>query len=346
VNRRRLLLAGFASAAVVGAVYAYALPQLASYASVWRLVRGLGGWWIAGLLAVTAVDLLTYALPWLVALPGLRLLEALKMTQASTAFGLVMPGGAPLGMAASFAMLRSRGFSRSAVTSAVALTGLWSQVSTFLFPVVGLALLAAEGTVSATLRLLAGVGLAVSLLLVGAVVGVLWRAEVAARAGDRAASLASRVRALVGRAPVGWNGGALARYRAELLVLLHRRWRSLTVATLANQLTGYLMLELSIRAVGIDRHQVAVAESFAAWSIGRLLSSLPITPGGLGFVELGLTGTLVGFGGPSARVVAAVLVYRVLSIVPTLALGLLATLTWRRHQQEPLADRSKRTRPK
>ncbi len=90
------------------------------------------------------------------------------------------------------------------------------------------------------------------------------------------------------------------------------------------------MLELGIRAVGIDRHHVAVAESFAAWSIGRLIGSLPITPGGLGVVELGLTGTLVGFGGPSVRVVAAVLVYRVLSFVPTLVLGLLATLTWRR----------------
>src|SRR5581483_1684332 len=244
------------------------------------------------LLAVTAVDLLTYALPWLVALPGLRLPDAVRMTQASTAFSLVMPGGAPLGMAASFAMLRSRGFSRSAVTSAVALTGLWSQVSTFLFPVVGLGLLAAEGTVSALLRLLAGVGLSIAVLLVGVVVGVLWR--------------------------------------GELLVLLRRRWGSLTAATLANQLTGYVMLELSIRAVGIDRHHVAVAESFAAWSIGRLIGSLPITPGGLGVVELGLTGTLVGFGGPSVRVVAAVLVYRVLSFVPTLVLGLLATLTWRR----------------
>jgi len=330
VNRRRLLFGGLVSAAVVGAVYAYALPQLAGYASVWRVVGELGGWWILALLAVTAVDLLTYALPWLVALPGLRLPDAVRMTQASTAFSLVMPGGAPLGMAASFAMLRSRGFSRSAVTSAVALTGLWSQVSTFLFPVVGLGLLTAEGTVSALLRLLAGVGLSIAVLLVGVVVGVLWRAGFAARVGDRAAGVASRVRGLARRAPVGWNGDALVQYRGELLVLLRRRWGSLTAATLANQLTGYVMLELGIRAVGIDRHHVAVAESFAAWSIGRLIGSLPITPGGLGVVELGLTGTLVGFGGPSVRVVAAVLVYRVLSFVPTLVLGLLATLTWRR----------------
>jgi uncharacterized membrane protein YbhN (UPF0104 family) len=72
-------------------------------------------------------------------------------------------------------------------------------------------------------------------------------------------------------------------------------------------------------------------EAFAAWSLVRLLASIPITPGGLGVVELGLTSALVGFGGSNAGVVAAVLVYRALTVVPTLVLGLLAAATWRYH---------------
>jgi uncharacterized membrane protein YbhN (UPF0104 family) len=40
---------------------------------------------------------------------------------------------------------------------------------------------------------------------------------------------------------------------------------------------------------------------------------------------------LVGFGGGQAEVVAAVLVYRFLTIVPTLLLGMAAAATWRRH---------------
>ena len=77
---------------------------------------------------------------------------------------------------------------------------------------------------------------------------------------------------------------------------------------------------------------MSVIEAFAAWSLVRLLGSIPITPGGLGIVEVGLTTALVGFGGNNAEVVAAVLVYRFLTIVPTLVLGLLAGATWRRHQ--------------
>jgi uncharacterized membrane protein YbhN (UPF0104 family) len=45
----------------------------------------------------------------------------------------------------------------------------------------------------------------------------------------------------------------------------------------------------------------------------RLVSALPITPGGLGVVELGLTAALIAAGGDRAEVVAGVLVYRALT---------------------------------
>jgi uncharacterized membrane protein YbhN (UPF0104 family) len=77
---------------------------------------------------------------------------------------------------------------------------------------------------------------------------------------------------------------------------------------------------------------VSAVEAFAAWSLVRLLGSIPITPGGLGVVELGLTTALVGFGGGQVDVVAAVLVYRVMTVVPTLVIGLLVGVTWKRYR--------------
>ena len=71
-------------------------------------------------------------------------------------------------------------------------------------------------------------------------------------------------------------------------------------------------------------------EAFAAWSLARILGSIPITPGGIGVVELSLTAALIGFGGNNAGVVAAVLVYRFLTIVPSLVLGMVAAGVWRR----------------
>jgi uncharacterized protein (TIRG00374 family) len=90
------------------------------------------------------------------------------------------------------------------------------------------------------------------------------------------------------------------------------------------------VLLVSLRVLDVPASEVSLIEAFAAWSVMRVIGSLPITPGGLGVVELGLTSLLVGFGGGQAQVVAAVLVYRVLTIVPTLVLGLLAAATWKR----------------
>jgi putative heme transporter len=128
------------------------------------------------------------------------------------------------------------------------------------------------------------------------------------------------------------------RFRSESLGLVRTRWLSLSAATLLNQLSVYLALELALRGIGVSRAEVSIAASFAAWSIGRLLTALPLTPGGVGFVELGLTGSLIGFGGPNAKIVAAVLVFRALSVVPIVAAGAVSMATWK--LQKPAVEPS------
>jgi uncharacterized protein (TIRG00374 family) len=83
---------------------------------------------------------------------------------------------------------------------------------------------------------------------------------------------------------------------------------------------------------GISSGEITAIEAFAAWALVRILGALPLTPAGVGFVEVGLTGALVAFGAPNAEAVAATLLYRALTVLPTLALGLLAAATWRTHQ--------------
>src|SRR5262249_12689320 len=147
--------------------------------------------------------------------------------------------------------------------------------------------------------------------------------------GDRAARATTWALGLIRRKPVRWDGESLARFRERAIGLLRRRWLPLTLATLAGQLSVFLVLVVCLHALGVDPRQVTLTEEFAAWTLVRLLGSLPITPGGLGIVELGLTGGLVEFGGDNDAVVAAVLLFRVLTIVPTLVLGLVAGVAWR-----------------
>jgi uncharacterized protein (TIRG00374 family) len=170
-------------------------------------------------------------------------------------------------------------------------------------------------------------------MLAGALAVALASARMAAKVGDLAARILNRVLKLVRRGPVGWDGTSLVHFRARALGLLRRRWPVLTVATLAGQLSVFLVLLASLRALDVGPGEVSVLEAFAAWSLARIIGSLPITPGGLGLVEVGLTSVLVGFGGNRAGVVAAVLLFRFLTIVPTLLLGAGAGFLWRRYRR-------------
>ena len=322
--------------AIVVATFAFFLPKIADYRDVWDVVKELSWPWILALVAATALNIVTFAPPWMVALPGLRFRPALAMTQASTALSIVTPGGAAVGIAGSYGILRSWGFQGKAVGRAVTLTGLWNQFANLAFPIVAVFALAVTGAQTAFLATAAFIGAAILGVAVAALVLVLYSDRLAEDIGDAAARATSWTLVKVRRSPVGWNGQSFERFRRDAVDLLKRRWHMLTLTTLLGSLTVFIVLLVSLRALQVPSTQVSVVQAFAAWSLARLLGSIPITPGGIGVVELSLTGTLVGFGGNNAGVVAAVLVYRFLTLVPTLVLGLLAAGTLRRHR--PVAE--------
>ena len=278
------------------------------------------------------VNLATFAPPWLVVLPRLRFFQALELTQASTALSIVFPAGMAAGMGVSFGMLQRWGFPRREITRAMTLVGLWNQFLNLVFPIVAVFLLTASGEETALLATAAFVGVAILGVAVTAFVLALSSARLAHEVGEIAARLTSWALGKVRRGPVSWGGPSFERFRAGAGELLARRWHLLTAASLAGSLSVYLVLLVSLRALGVDASQLSAVEVFAAWALVRLLGTVPITPGGIGVIELGLTTALVAFGGNNAGVVAAVLVYRFLTIVPTLVYGLVAAGTWRRHR--------------
>jgi uncharacterized protein (TIRG00374 family) len=332
---RRGLLVGIGVAVVVG-TFAFVLPKIADYRDVWGVVKVLSWKDIALLIGATILNLVTFAPPWMAALPGLHFRQAFVVTQASTASTYIAPGGVAVGIALSFAMLRAWGFVSAAVGLAVAVTGVWNQLAMLAFPTIALVLLSFTGDAQTALDTVAYLGLAIFLVAIAAFAAALSTPTLARRLGDLAARIVSWAKRLIRRKPVTWDGESFIRFRARTNSLLKRRWHVLTLTTLAGHFTVFLVLLTSLRVLDVSGSEVSAVEAFAAWSLVRLLGSIPITPGGLGVVELGLTTALVGFGGGQVEVVAAVLVYRFLTIVPTLVIGLLAGVTWKRYRPDDL----------
>jgi uncharacterized membrane protein YbhN (UPF0104 family) len=310
--------------------FAYFLPKIADYRDVWGIVRDLSWPWIVALLAVTALNILTFAPPWIAALPGLRFRDALALTQIATAISIVVPAGAAVGIAGAYGILRRWGFAPREIARAVTLVSLWNQFANLSYPIVAVFLLTATGGDSALLATAAFVGVAVLGVAVAALGLVLSSPRMAMEIGDLTAAAASWGLALLRRPPVAWGGASFDRFRDDAVVLLRRRWHLLTLATVVGTLNVFLVLLVALRACDVASSEVSLVEAFAAWSLARILGSFPITPGGVGVVELGLTGALIGFGGTNAGVVAAVLIYRFLTMAPTVIAGLVATVAIRR----------------
>jgi uncharacterized membrane protein YbhN (UPF0104 family) len=322
-SRRRAVLRFALGVALAAAVFAEVLPRIASYGDVLHRLGTISPAWAVAIGAAALLDVLTTALPWMAVLPQLSFLAALAFTQASTALTTVLPGGAPLGMALSFGFLRRLRVDRGNAAFAVAVTGVWSQVMILVYPLVGAILVFGTGELSTSTAVIAGVSAVAGAAIVGLAVAALRSPTAALRLGNAAAEFTAWIKGIFHRPPPEWSGESLVRLREERLVLLRRRWPVLTAATLGNQLSAFLVFVFCLQAVGIPFSTLPLSEAFLAWAIGRVISSLPLTPGGIGVVELGMVGTLVGFGAPNAHVVAAVLLYRGVVVLPTLVIGAL-----------------------
>ena len=326
--RRALTLA--IGLVAVAATFLFVLPRIADYGDVWDAVKDLSGSQIAVLAGATLLNLVTFAPPWQAALPGLGFARAFLLTQISTASTYIAPGGAAVGIATSYAMLRSWGFQGSRIALAAATVGVCNQLVLLTFPVVGLALLTLTHERNPLLETVAAIGLAVVVVGAGAFAASLSTSRLAYWIGNFLARLVNRGLQLLRRRPVRWSGDTAVSLRNEALDLLRRRWHVLTLAVLAGQLTVFVLFLACLRTLGVSGEEVSAIEAFAAWSLVRVLGSIPITPGGVGIVEVGMTGALVGFGGDNAEAVAAVLLYRFLTVIPTLVVGLAGLMARRR----------------
>lgn len=327
--RTRNILLGSLGLGVVVVTFAVVLPRIANYGDVWEALQRLDPIWLAAFAVAVAINVVTFAPPWMIALPGLGFRHALLFTQASTAFTYLAPGGGLVGMAGSFGLLRAWGFGAGEVARAVTLTGVWNQLSNLLLPVVAVLILSIEEQKDAVLTTAAVVGGMVFTVATGLLVLVFWSDGLARSIGAVVQRVANRLLGAIRRGPVhGWPA-RLVTFRRETVELVRRRWLALTVASIVGNLAVFAILLIAVRSLEIGSSQLTWAEVFAGWALARALQLIPLTPGGVGPVEIGLTGILVGFGGPNARVVAAVLVYRAFTILPTLVAGAATILAWR-----------------
>ena len=275
-----------------------------------RQVVTLAGIWLAGLTI--------YATVLSAALPGLGMRRGLLLNLSGSAVANVIPFGGAVATGLNWSMVRTWGHSNLAFATFCVLTNALDVATKLVLPVVaviGLTLVA--GHVPAALWVIASVGVA-ALIAMWVVPTRALRCEPIQPVAP-AASTGSRA----GRLTI-----VLAQLRETALRtrgLLIDHWGRLLPASVAYVAAQVVLLEFSLRAVGLQGPLTVV---LMAAAIERLSSLVPFTPAGAGFAEIGTIAWLVANGLDPVKVVAGVLVYRFFLIAMEVPVGGLLLGAW------------------
>ena len=104
-----------------------------------------------------------------------------------------------------------------------------------------------------------------------------------------------------------------------------RRTRAVTAAA-ASRMFDYAALVVALTALGAHARP---SEVMMAYAVAQALALIPLTPGGLGFVDAGLTALLVLIGVTADQAVVGTLLYRLMAFWLPIPLGALAWAGWR-----------------
>ena len=324
-ERRRLIRRGLMLLLTAAVLYLLA-PGLIELFSSWPHLRQVGIGW---LLLMVALEVGSFASLWFLqklALRADRWLPIITSQLAGNAFGRVVPGGGAAAGAFQYRMLREAGMPAGSIATGLTAVHLLTFATLVALPVLAVPALLNGAEVADGLArgLWIALGALVVLFGLGA---LLLRTERPLRAVGRLVQ-AVRNRLLRRREPLEGLPETLVEERDLIRSVLGERWWEALLASIGRWLFDFGALLAVLFALGVDVNATLV---LLAYVTASLLGMVPITPGGLGFVEAGLTATLALAGVGAADALVATLAYRLVSFWLPLPFGALAVPLHRRH---------------
>jgi uncharacterized protein (TIRG00374 family) len=285
--------------------------------------------WFVGMIALQAGS---YACMWAVQRLAIRVRRwgpVITSQLASNAFGRIVPGGIAAAGAMQYAMLVRAGVPGAAAASGMTASSLLVFGTLLALPLLAVPAIVTGAAVDPELVHAAIVGAIVFLAMVAVGVACIVWDRPLELIGRAAQSVRNRI--LRRRAPLTGVPARLIRERDIVLDVLGRQWWKALLGAAGRWVLDYLTLLAALYAVGASPRASLVLLAFFA---AQLLGTLPLTPGGLGFVEAGLTGTLALAGVGAAASVVATLAYRLVSFWLPIPAGGVAAVLNRRHYGE------------
>jgi uncharacterized protein (TIRG00374 family) len=253
---------------------------------------------------------------------------ATDVTLASYLVSHLTPLGSATGTLVNVSTLEAEGIAAATTGEAIALTSLMSTAALIVLFGSGFVATAGRHLPQAYLTA-AGIALVLVAAVLAAVLVVGAHPAVAGRAARSAATVARRFRPGIDPAQAAATANRLASLARSALT-----GRPLAISfgfAAADLLFDLLSLDLMFLAFG---YQPGFGPLAVAYAAANIASAIPLTPGGLGVIEVTLVAITVGFGSPRATAVLAVLGYRLVNYWLPLLPGAVAYLRLRLKKRE------------
>lgn len=276
------------------------------------------------MLVLMLLGLYSYTFTLIGSLPGLTHVRALMVNAAGSMVSNILPAGGAVGVALSYVMYRSWGFTRSNISTSLVVTGIWNILARVALPVLGVSIVIWGPVEAPRLVIIAsliagGVGSAIMVIFGLAI----FSDRVSHWIGHGLTRLARPFSKKV-------RGGVdvdhlIQDQRARMSTVVKKHSLKMTLGLAGMFGFFFVLYWVAARSVGLD---LPVYMLFAAYAFRQFLTVVAITPGGLGITEVGTAGVLVAFGGDPGAASAAALLYAFFTHLLEVPLGLTAWLAW------------------
>jgi uncharacterized protein (TIRG00374 family) len=322
-ERRRLLRTGIWLGLTAISLYLVA-PSLLDVLGSSQDLRKLGPLWLVAMAVLQALSLASLWALQRLAIRTRRWRPVVTSQLAGNAMSKIAPGGGAVGAAVQYRMLVDTGMDRTRVVGGLTVANLLTFALVLAMPVLAVPALI-RGIVPSDLVVATVIGVVVFLVLAALGAWCLRSDRPLTTAGRAVQRARNRLRPHAAR--LSGLPSRLLRERDRILDTLGPQWLRALLATTGRWAFDYATLLAALAAVGSHPRAALVLLAFCA---AQLLSQIPITPGGLGFVEAGLTAMLSLAGVAAGDAVLATFAYRLFSYWLPLPVGLVAYVVHRR----------------
>ncbi len=336
---KQVLWWGIALTVSVLAFY-FLQDQLRDILSSGPRLRTIRPAWFAVMLALEVASFV--CLWWLtrLVLPGVSWFVAATSQLVSNAVSRVIPGGAATGGAVYYRMLTASGVDTAKAGGALAVSSIITTAALVAIPAVAslLALVGAPIPESLLPAAIAGGVMFVSLAALGAI-GMAFDKPL--RYCEEAVARFVEFTGRAVRRPWSIERGKALVERDRLLEVVGGGWPQVVGAAAGKWAFDYLALIAALYSVGADPRLSIVLLAYAG---AQVLGMVPITPGGVGFVEVGLYYLLIISGISAQDASLATIAYRLVSWWVPILSGFVAWLAFVQRNPESGSQPSSQTR--